>query len=209
MSNINPNLERINTPNYEKSGLVLKSASSLEWVQCALSDFGTFLVDHAVCERKAMATCLSFADRYSEKVELVDAMLTIAIEELEHFHQVVKLMHDRGITLVKKEKDEYVNRLLSFARNSEGDHLMDRLIVSALIEARGCERFALIGQHMEDPDLAKFYRDLATAEARHNVFFLKIAKKYFPSDKVEVRAEEYLIHEASVIESLPLRPILH
>jgi tRNA-(ms[2]io[6]A)-hydroxylase len=43
---------------------------------------------------------------------------------------------------------------------SRKDALCDRLLFSAMIEARSCERFKVLSENIKDPELAKFYRDL-------------------------------------------------
>jgi tRNA isopentenyl-2-thiomethyl-A-37 hydroxylase MiaE len=39
---------------------------------------------------------------------------------------------------------------------SRKDALCDRLLFSAMIEARSCERFKVLSENIKDPELAKF-----------------------------------------------------
>src|SRR5271163_2283567 len=87
-----------------------------EWIMVVLSDFDRFLVDHALCERKASALAMSLVAHYPNQTELVNAMVALAIEELEHFQQVYNLIVERNLKLFSDEKDEYVNGLRRFIR---------------------------------------------------------------------------------------------
>lgn len=187
----------------------LKVRTPPEWVEFAVADFDSFLIDHAFCERKASSTALSIVMSNTEKYDLCEALIQLAQEELEHFHVVFRMLRERGLKLSDDHPDPYVNALLSMARNDKEGRFMDRLLVFALIEARGCERFSLMGQHLKDPQLAKFYSELARAEARHFGLFLKYANKYCGEEATQKRLEEYLIHEAKVITNLPWRASVH
>ena len=187
----------------------LKYQSTQDWLDCVLSDFNTFLIDHAACERKASATCLSFVVKYPDKLELVDTMIRLAREELEHFHEVFHLLEQRNLKLGPDEKDPYVNQLIELSRTGVEERLMDRLLLSGIIDARGCERFFMIGQALKDPKLAQFYIDLSKSEERHHIFFVELARKHFPNRNVDARLEELLVAEAQIVAKLPLRPYLH
>ncbi len=187
----------------------LKYQSTQNWLGWVLSDFNTFLIDHAPCERKASATCLSFVVKYTDKLELVDTMIRLAREELEHFHEVFHLLEQRNLKLGPDEKDPYVNQLIELSRTGVEERLMDRLLLSGIIEARGCERFYMIGQALKDPKLAQFYIDLSKSEERHHIFFVELARKHFPNRNVDARLEELLVAEAKIVAKLPLRPYLH
>ncbi|NCN26956.1 tRNA-(ms[2]io[6]A)-hydroxylase [bacterium] len=189
----------------------LKIKSSQEWLSMALSNFDAFLVDHAACERKASAMCMSFVVRYPDHTELLDTMIRLAREELEHFHEVYHIMGQRGLKLGADVKDDYVNQLVSLSRTGRKERLMDRLVISGIVEARGCERFYMIAEALKevDPPLAGFYDELARSERRHHTFFIELAQKIFPKEDVSKRVEELLNAEATIIQELPLRPILH
>jgi tRNA-(ms[2]io[6]A)-hydroxylase len=176
-----------------------------------LAHLDTFLIDHAACERKAAANAMHFVVRYPDRVELVDRMVGIAREELEHFHQVFHLMRDRGVQLGPDERDPYVNALLTTVRNGRQTRLLDRLLLGSIIEFRGCERFAMLGRLMqsEGEPLGDFYVDLAASESRHRTDFLDVARLYFDHDEVDDRLGELLDREAEIVEDLPIRAALH
>lgn len=191
----------------------LRAETTREWVECVLDDFDTFLLDHAAAERKAAAASEHFAVRYRDKPELIDAMLRIAREELEHFHQVFHLIHERGGMLGPDEKDPYVNRLLEEARTSGEKRLLDRLLIGSLIEYRGCERFALLSRGLDnrgaEEELVVFYRNLAADDSRHRTVYFEMAHRYFEDSTVDERLEMFLDLEADIIRDLAIRPALH
>jgi tRNA 2-(methylsulfanyl)-N6-isopentenyladenosine37 hydroxylase len=188
---------------------MLRATSSKEWLSAVLNDFDAFLIDHAANERKASANALSFVVHYSDRPVLVDIMLDIAREELEHFHQVYQLMKDRGLQLGRDEKDVYVNKLLKMTRNDREGRMIDRLVLGSVIEARGCERFGLIASALKDNEIGAFYHELAKSEATHREDFLKVARTVTDSEKVDAALDLWLDREAKVLEELPIASRLH
>ncbi len=187
----------------------LKSRTPPEWTAIALSDMDAFMLDHAFCERKAAATAMSLLMSNPDKPDFCEAMIQLSLEELEHFQQVFRLLRARGVTLRGDIKDPYVNALIGQCRKPEEERFLDRLLCFGIVEARGCERFGLIGQACPDAGLAAFYDELARAEARHFGIFLKYARKYHIPSVVEARLDELLAHEAKVVAELPWRASLH
>ena len=183
------------------------------WAAHILENFNTFLADHAACERKASATAMSLVAHYSDKPELVTAMISVAQEELEHFSQVWGYLHGRGLSLARDEKDPYVKAILALVRSAPETYLMDRLLAAAVIEARGCERFGLLAAALPDnaemAELKKFYTELTAAEARHHGLFARLAKRYYGAAEVELRLAQLLEQEAKIVAALPLRAALH
>jgi len=92
--------------------LPLRAATGPAWTAAVLADFPAFLVDHAACERKAAALCMSFAGKYVHEPLIVETMVSLAREELEHYQQVYRLIVKRGIPIGADEKDPYVQELL-------------------------------------------------------------------------------------------------
>ncbi|MGE0173718.1 MAG: tRNA-(ms[2]io[6]A)-hydroxylase [Oligoflexales bacterium] len=189
--------------------LPLKSTSSDKWLQEAVRNFDEFVVDHAACERKASALAMSFVVKFSDKTKLIEPMVSLAREELAHFHEVYRLIIKRGLALGMDEKDPYVKLLLKRVRHGRDEYFLDRLLVGSVIEARGCERFLMMGRHLEDPVLAQFYHRLGREEAGHYKIFLKIAYQYFPREEVDSRMDFFLDAEAESIEAVPVRARVH
>lgn len=187
----------------------LRSRTPAAWASVVLSDFDAFLIDHAACERKASALALSLVARYRDRAGLVTAMIELAREELLHFQQAWLLLTARGLALGPDTKDEYVNRMTRCIRHGGDATLMDRLLVAGVVEARGCERFGLLADHLEDHALRDFYRELARAEARHQTLFVEQARAIADPAAVDARLDALLDAEARVIAELPFRPALH
>ncbi|MFZ5891080.1 MAG: tRNA-(ms[2]io[6]A)-hydroxylase [Myxococcota bacterium] len=189
----------------------LRKSTPPEWLATVFSDFDAFLLDHAACERKASATGMSFVVRYPDKTPLIEPMIEFAREELEHFHIVYKLVAERGLTLVDDYKDPYVNALRGQCRSQSEALLLDRLIVSGIVEARGCERLFMVASALEGRDarLAAIYLDLARAESRHHGLFFRLARQIFSEGEVVERASQLLDFEAQLVERLPHRAAVH
>lgn len=188
---------------------MLRAQSSPQWLEAVTNDFDSFLIDHAANERKASANALSLVVHYPDQGLLVDTLIEIAREELDHFQQVYQWMKRRNLTLGRDEKDPYVNQLLKATRNDREGRLTDRLVLGSVIEARGCERFGLIAKTIEDEDLSKFYHDLAKSEAQHREDFLKVARAVIDPVKVDEALDRWLDKEAEVLNRIPIRARLH
>lgn len=187
----------------------LKVKTPTDWAHAALEDFDAFLLDHASCERKASAVGMSFVVRYPDRYQIIEPMISFAREELEHFHQVYKLISERKLLLPPDEEDKYVNLLMKNVRFGRDERFLDRLLVSSVIEARGCERLHLIADVLPEGDLKHFYRRLAKAEGTHQDLFVRLAQLYFPEETINQRLEEWLKIEAEAISSVPYRCALH
>ena len=187
----------------------LKIQSSDAWLQCVLSDFTTFIQDHAANERKASSMAMSMVSHYPDRTQLTRAMIDLALEELNHFRQVYRLIEERGLKLTADVKDLYVNALRQKLRKPSHDYFLDRLLSAAVIEARGAERFEMIGNALEDAKLASFYQTLARSESQHHQLFLDLALTYVDPSEVDPRLEFWLTEEAAVLAALPVRPRLH
>jgi len=190
--------------------LALRHRTPEAWKHVALGDVGAFLQDHAANERKVSGSAMWLAVHFPERHELVDAMVELAREELEHFALVYALLRERGLGLGADLADAYMGRMHGLLRKRDTNtHLLDRLLTSALVEARGCERFRLLGEALPDGPLREFYVGLVGTEARHHALFLRLGRLYFAPAEVEVRLDELLDAEAVIARSLPLRPALH
>jgi tRNA-(ms[2]io[6]A)-hydroxylase len=159
------------------------------------------LTDHAWCEQKAASNAISLIVGYPGKSGMVDKLSEIAREELQHFQQVHEMILKRGWVLGPERKDDYVNELYKFIRKGSGkqEYLVDRLLFEAMIEARSCERFRVLSEHIQDEELASFYRDLMVSEANHYTVFLGFAREFGKEGNVDDRWEEWLAYEAEVI----------
>jgi tRNA-(ms[2]io[6]A)-hydroxylase len=187
----------------------LKYHTPAEWAQVAISDFGAFLLDHATAEKKASSMAMSMISRYPDRKNMVKAMADLAIEELIHFKQVLKLINARGLQLGPDLKDPYVNQLRTAFRQGSDLFFMDRLIVAGVIEARGYERFSLIAHALPEGKDKDLYWAIAKSEEKHKNLFIELAHEYFDKAEVDQRLEEILIIEADICSKLPFRAALH
>ena len=190
-------------------GIDLKKNTSKEWLNHVLRHFNEFLIDHAANERKAAMAAMSMVAHYPDKASLVETMIDLALEELNHFRQVVKIINQRKLTIPADKKDPYISKLRAHFKSGSEAYLLDRLLCGAIIEARGAERFLMISDALPNKKLANFYLSLAKSEEKHYFIFLNQAYRFFNDSKIEARLKEWLIIEANVIEILPSLPRLH
>ncbi|BDB52594.1 tRNA-(ms[2]io[6]A)-hydroxylase [Flavobacterium ammonificans] len=191
--------------------LGLKLATDPRWVNIVESNIEEILTDHAWCEQKAASNAIYIIVNNSEKEELVTEMTRIALEEMEHFQMVHNIIKEKGLVLGRERKDNYVNDLVKFAKKdgSRNDALVERLLFAAMIEARSCERFKVLSENIQDPELAKFYRDLMISEAGHYTTFLGFAKQYQENINVDIRWKEWIEFESSIIANYGKQETVH
>jgi tRNA-(ms[2]io[6]A)-hydroxylase len=191
--------------------LRLQLPTDPRWVDIAKKNIEEILIDHAFCEQKAASTAISFIVTYPELSDLVTEMAALAREEMSHFEMVHKKIRDRGFTLGRERKDEYVGKVMQFfPKTSDREkRLINRLLVAALIEARSCERFKLLSEEIEDADLAKFYHTLMVSEAGHYTLFIGLARKYGDENVVNTKWRALLEFEAEVMKGLNTSQHIH
>lgn len=187
----------------------LKNKTSPQWLETVLDNFDSFLLDHANCEKKASGMAMSMISHYPDKPQLIKEMLNLAIEELSHFRDVMRLILERELTPASDTRDEYIKRLHSAMDQGKEAYLLDRLLVASIVEARGAERFALIAQALPAGKLQRFYQAITDSETRHFELFLQLAYKHCPVSAIPERLEHLLIMEAEIISTLPHKARLH
>jgi tRNA-(ms[2]io[6]A)-hydroxylase len=181
--------------------LHLKAPTDARWFAQVDAHLDEVLIDHAHCEKKAAGTALNLIFYYVENRELCQEMTQIVNEELEHFHMVLDLLERRGIPFRRLRPSQYGNRLHALIRKQEPQRAVDRLLVAGLIEARSCERFHALAQHVDDPELAEFYSSLFESEARHHTVYTRLAKQFASAEVVLARLEELYEAEAQILSA--------
>ena len=174
------------------------------WAEQALTRPLDLLADHAQCELGAASAAQALIARYPDRSALVGRMSALAVEELQHFRRVHRLLLERGGTLPSPTPNPYAEGLLRHARGSE-DPLLDRLLVGALIERRSLERFELLAEaapRLGEPELATLYAELGPSEAGHGRLFLELAREAAPEAAVHGRLRHWTRLEARLIEGL-------
>ncbi|SEK35909.1 tRNA-(ms[2]io[6]A)-hydroxylase [Aquimarina amphilecti] len=191
--------------------LGLKLPTDPRWVNIVEKNIEEILTDHAYCEQKATSTAISLIVSFPEYTELVQEMTKLVKEEISHFKMVHDKIIERGWVLGRDRKDEYVIQLITFfpKGGSRTTQLVHRLLYAALIEARSCERFKLLSEELEDPELAKFYKDLMVSEANHYTMFLGFARQYGDREEVDQKWQDLLVYEAEIMKSLSKKETIH
>ncbi|NNE16407.1 MAG: tRNA-(ms[2]io[6]A)-hydroxylase [Saprospiraceae bacterium] len=187
--------------------LGLKLPTDPRWVNLAEMRLEDILTDHAYCEQKAATSCISLIQGFPDKARLVKELAPIVTEEWGHFRLVLRELEKRDLKLGFQRKDEYVNALLKFQQKggSRENSLLERLLTFALIEARSCERFRLLSLYINEEPLKEFYHGFMVSEAGHYRLFIDLAKHYAGEDIAKARWQEYLNHEAKIMQDLSLR----
>ncbi|MEC3908188.1 tRNA-(ms[2]io[6]A)-hydroxylase [Tamlana sp. 2201CG12-4] len=191
--------------------LGLKLPTDPRWVNIVEKNIEEILTDHAFCEQKATSTAISIIVSFPEYTELIQEMVALVKEEISHFKMVHDKIIERGWTLGRDRKDDYVIQLVKFfpKGGSRRDQLVHRLLYAALIEARSCERFRLLSEELQDKELATFYRSLMASEANHYTMFLGFARKYGNKKEVDTKWQQLLEYEAKIISTLGTSEAIH
>ncbi|WAL58674.1 tRNA-(ms[2]io[6]A)-hydroxylase [Thermocoleostomius sinensis] len=187
----------------------LQQPTSEAWINQAIANLDTILLDHSHCERKAAGVALNLIFRYPSSAKLVRTLTSIAQEELEHFEQVNQWLDRRGIALAPLTPPPYGAGLRAAIRPQEPHRQLDSLLVSGLIEARSHERLGLLAAHCPEPALAQFYRGLMASEARHYGIYWTLATTYFDRETVTQRLQELATVESALLSTLHPEPRIH
>ncbi|MFT5887022.1 MAG: tRNA-(ms[2]io[6]A)-hydroxylase [Arcticibacterium sp.] len=183
------------------------------WVNIVEKNIEEILSDHAWCEQKAATNAITIVTNNPEHHDLVTDLLALAKEEIEHFQMVHEIIKKKGLKLGKERKDHYVGELVQYMKkNNTGTRvsgLVERLLFSAMIEARSCERFKVLSENIEDEELSKFYRELMESEAGHYTTFITYARKYGHGIDVEKRWREWLAFESDIIANYGKAESIH
>lgn len=191
--------------------LNLQSDTSPRWFAQVDNHLDEILIDHAHCEKKAAGTAMNLLFAYVEHEELAREMTRIVNEELEHFNMVLDLLPARGIQFRNITPGSYGRRLHELVRKGKPDRAIDRLLIASLIEARSCERFSLLRDHIatRDPQLSEFYGSLFESEARHHTTYVRLARLFADEQTVAARLSELAAEEARIIQQGDTLPRMH
>ena len=192
---------KVNTP--PAIAAFLDVSTPAAWIDEACNRLPELLLDHANCELKAASTALSFIYRYPERSDLCTNMSRLAREELRHFEQARKLMREMSVPFTRLSASRYAGALRDMVRREEPHRLLDLLLIGALIEARSCERFAVLAPRLPDA-LGRFYAGLLASEARHFDNYLGFARKECgaPAQVFDARLAELKLAEADLIREV-------
>jgi len=179
--------------------LSLHAPTAPRWLRQVDAGLEEVLIDHAHCEKKAAGVAMNLLFSYVDHVALARAMTEIVNEELEHFRLVLELLERRGVPFRKLAPSAYGSRLHERIRRTEPGRAVDRLLVAGLIEARSCERFSVLADHVTDAELRDFYRSLFESEARHHATYVRLACGFAPEPEIRDRLRWLAAEEAAII----------
>jgi tRNA-(ms[2]io[6]A)-hydroxylase len=196
-----------------QADLPLRYSTPQQWATRVLEEPLLLLNDHAHLEKKAAANALELLNRWPEPnppENWVAAMTAVARDEVEHLATVSRLLARRGGRLTRQHSNPYASELHKLVRKGRGPHeLIDRLMISALIEARSCERFNLLASICKDAELARLYQGLWASEHGHYRTFIQLAEQILPAGTVKFRWHQMLASEAMIIQSQAPGPRMH
>ncbi len=196
------------------AAIPLKSRTPLAWAHDVLGDPLALLCDHAFLEKKAANNAMELMTYWPNDwlPGWVETMTGVARDEAAHLSQVTRILIRRGGRLARTHKNPYANELRALVRKGQAGELIDRLFVSALIEARSCERFAVLAEAAAasgDTELAAFYKALFSSELGHYKVFLRLAQKVAGRKPADERWEQMLASEAEILAAQPVGPRIH
>jgi tRNA-(ms[2]io[6]A)-hydroxylase len=179
------------------------------WLPKIRTNLAPVLVDHAYLERKAATTALNL-EKYGELSDRLSELNAIAIEELQHFELVLRLLRERGIPFGPPQRSPWINGMMNAIRKGRKQQVIDHLVVCALIEGRSCEKFQILAEGVRDLDapLADFYASLVESEGNHYASYLIMAR-HIDLDETERRLDFFLDLDAQLIRTPNPLPMLH
>lgn len=190
--------------------LPLLSQTPDTWAQFVLKEPLKLLNDHAYLERKAATNALDLLNRWPDGTSpqrWIKRLAGVARDETQHLDSVTRLLLQRGGTLERTHRSPYASELRKLVRDGSGPvELADRLMISALLEARSCERFDLLARFSTEKTLSEFYRGLWSSEFGHYRVFLELAQEVIPASQLNTRWRVLRQKEAALVARLPLAP---
>jgi len=203
-------MDHLISPIVEKASIRwLKSKTSEDWVDLAISNPIEILLDHANCERKAAGVALQLMFRYVSEPGLSEVLSPLAREELEHFERVLSILNARGRKLQKLAAPPYGAILAKNICKDEPRRMLDSFLVAGLIEARSHERMNLLSIYSPDLELRNLYADLLKSEARHFGIYWKLADERFNRNILTSRLEELAKVESDALVEMHHEPRMH
>lgn len=179
------------------------------WFDRVVDHLDTILIDHCHLEKRAASNALNLIFRYTGRDGLARELSDVVKEEMDHFTLMLDMLEARDIAFVRLTPSAYASSLGLAVRKQEPGAFLDKLLVAALIEARSAERFKILGERLEDAELAAFYRELFISEARHHTLYTGLARRFFDGDVVKQRLTELAEVEAEAVETAGEEPRLH
>lgn len=179
------------------------------WFDAVCDHLDVILIDHTHLEKRAASTALSMVFRYTGRSGVPRQLGEVVQEEMEHFTRMLDVLEARDVELRPLDPAPYASRLVDEIRAHEPQKFLDKLLVAGLIEARSCERFAILGDRVDDAELARFYEELFEAEANHYTLYTGLARRHFDDEEVTNRLDELAALEVEALKAGADLPRLH
>jgi tRNA-(ms[2]io[6]A)-hydroxylase len=179
------------------------------WLPKIRANLAAVLVDHAHLERKAATSALNL-EKYVELHDRVSELNAIAIEELQHFELVLRLLRERGVPFTGPQRSPWISGMMAAIRKGRRAQVIDHLVACSLIEGRSCEKFQILAQGVRDldPALADFYASLVESEGNHYASYLIMAR-HIDEAETDRRLDDFLALDAELIRLPNPLPMLH
>lgn len=179
------------------------------WFDRIKDHLHTILLDHTHLEKRAGSTAMAMIFRYADKPVLAKHLSQVVQEEMEHFQRMIDVLEARQITYERMEPAPYAAHMVKQATKHEPLALLDKLLIASLIEARSCERFQILADRVDDPELADFYRELYIDEARHHTLYTTLARRFFDEALVKEKLDMWAQREVEALKASEGLPRLH
>lgn len=180
------------------------------WTEKVRDNLDAVLVDHAHLERKAATTAITL-EKYRALYGRVHELNAIAIEELQHFELVLRLLERRGVAFGQPVRSPWISGMMGAVRSGNNrEQVIDHLLCCALIEGRSCEKFQLLARVLAgtEPELAAFYGSLVESEGNHYATYLLMAR-HLDESETDRRLDWFLDLDARLMREPHVLPILH
>ncbi len=190
--------------------LLFRETFPADWLPRVMQNLGAVLVDHAHLERKAATTAITL-EKYRPLFARVHELNAIAIEELQHFELVLRLLERRGIPFGQPVRSPWISGLMGAVRRGDNhEQVIDHLVCASLVEGRSCEKFQVLARELRgvDPELADFYGGLVESEGNHYATYLLMAR-HIDEAETDRRLDWYLDLDARLVVLPNPLPMLH
>jgi tRNA-(ms[2]io[6]A)-hydroxylase len=179
------------------------------WFDRIRPHLDTILVDHCHLEKRAASNALNLIFRYTGRDGLARELSEVVKEEMDHFTLMLDILEAREIPFVRLAPSTYASRLSEAGTKQEPLAFLDKLLIAGLIEARSAERFKILSERLDEPELAEFYASLFATEARHHTLYTTLARRFFDHEKVRLRLLELAELESDALGAATDAPRLH
>ena len=179
------------------------------WALQLESHLDKILLDHTHWEKESARMCLNLLLAYCDNEELSKAMTSMINDKLNRFQTNRELLKTLGIKFQRIQPTGYNRRLKELIINKEPQRVVDRLLVTALADARSNERFSVIADSCEDPKVAEYYKSLVDKDRENYVTYIDLASGYIDEGYVFERLDELANYEATLISDGGAKPRLH